>query len=169
MSYATPSDLLTRKDARTIKALASDTGADIADPDTDPNLLQALEDASGEVDSAVLVAKIYSTAELATLTGNSLALLKRITCEVAMAFLFARRPKYDEDGYDKALERCNKWLDRLRKGERVFDLEPQQDAGLPSVDGPSAVDYSRMNLLVDRTKGYYPARGNRLPSGRGGS
>lgn len=171
MAYATGDDLAARKDINTICDLASDDNApvDIGNVNTNANILAALADASGEVDSALLVGGIYTPADLASLTANSAAKLKRITCEIAMAFLFARRPKYDEDGYDKALERAEKWLERLRKGERVFEVtdEDPADGTLPSIDGPTVATYDRLRLMVDRTKNFYPNRGQRLPEGRG--
>jgi hypothetical protein len=39
-------------------------------------------------------------------------------------------------------------LDRLRKGERLFpSIDAAREAGKPSIDGPSALDYERLNLL----------------------
>lgn len=173
MAYATGDDLAARKDVNTIRDLATDDEApvDLSNINTNANIVAALADASGEVDSALLVGGVYTTDDLASLTANSLAKLKRITCEIAMAFLFARRPKYDEDGYDKALERADKWLERLRKGERVFEVTDEDPAAgtLPTIDGPTVVTYDRLRLMVDRTKNFYPHRGQRLPEGRGGN
>jgi phage gp36-like protein len=166
-SYAIPTDLAARKDTRTIADLASDSGTPVPDITVDPNVLAALSDASGEIDSALLVGGEYQPADLTSLSDNSLAKLKRITCELAMAFLYARRPKYDEEGYELALDRAEEWLDKLRKGERVFNVAADIDAGVIEVDGPTVTTYRQINLLRDRVRNTFPSRGSGLPVGRG--
>lgn len=168
-SYAAPSDLIVRFDVRTIQDLASDTGTEVDADDlpTDTNVLAALSDASGRMDAAVLVGKLYTTTQLEALTGNSLALLKRICCELAMAFLIQRRPeRYGAETLKAARDASEEYLDRLRNGERLFDIEAAKDAGLPTIDGPTTVQYETMNLIPDRTKNFYPSRKSRLPTNR---
>lgn len=169
MAYASSSDLAARFDERTIKDLASDTGAPVTDISTSGRVTAALDDASGRVDSAMLVGGMYSTDQLAALTGNSLAMLKRITCELAMVYLVEARPgRYASDQLEKQKETCEDFLDRLRKGERLFNVQAAIDAGKPTIDGPTTVDYTRLQLIPDRTNNFYPARATRLPTGRGG-
>ena len=93
-AYAEPSDLVNRLELPTIQRLISDDGQDVPAEDlaTDDKLLAALEDASGDVEAAMLVGKRYSVEDLEGLTGNSLATLKRITCTIALAYLLERRP-----------------------------------------------------------------------------
>jgi len=91
MAYATPTDLSARFDEAIIKDLASDTGDPVDNITTDTKVLAALDDASGRIESACTVSRLYSPDDLAGLTGNTLALLKRITCELAMAYLMGRR------------------------------------------------------------------------------
>ncbi|MCP4539915.1 MAG: hypothetical protein GY832_22475 [Chloroflexi bacterium] len=170
MAFADSSDLSTRFDARTIKDLASDTGEPAGSVDNDI-VTAALEDGAGRIRSAATVARIYSDDDLDALTGDSLSLIKRLNCELAMAYLMGRRPeKYgDEDGGFKQVKQdVDDFLDRLRKGERLFGVEANLNAGLPTIDGPSAVTYDRLNLIPDRTQNFYPHRGTRLPLGRGG-
>lgn len=159
-SYATPADLVKRYDARDIGDLADDTGNQVAagDLDDDPNVLAALEDASGDIDSALLAGNRYTVAELAALTGNSLSKLKRLTCDIAMAYLLGRRPAHDPDRLKAFEERCRSMLERLRKGENVFDITAVKEAGVIDRGTPSAVDYDRMQLMRDRTRNYYPRR-----------
>jgi phage gp36-like protein len=171
MAYASSSDLTARYDSRIIRDLASDTGTPVSEGAlaTDTRVSAALDDASGRIDSALTVARIYSTDDLDALTGNSLALLKRITCELAMAFLISRRQEKMLDGSTAEVEQKGEdYLDRLRKGERLFgEAEAAKDAGLPSVDGPTSVEYAELNLLPDRTKHFFPSRASRLPTTRG--
>lgn len=161
MAYASADDLVKRYDARTLGDLCSDTGvrvSEVALP-TNPKILAALDDASGEIDAALMQAKRYTTADLASLTGNSLAYLKRLTCTIAFAGLWNRRPSVDDMDRDEALKQARQALDRLRRGENVFDLEDQKSAGLPEVKEPSVSSIDRLNLTVDRARrGYYPRR-----------
>ena len=169
MAYADAADLLARFDERIIADLASDTGEPVGDITNDMKVDAALDDASGKVDSALTVATIYTPTELTALEGGSLALLKRITCELAMVFLIRRRQEnMGNEELNQIGVQAEEYLDRLRKGERVFGgSEAQQGAGLPTIDGPSVAQYTRMNLIPDRTRNFYPLRGTRLPIGRG--
>lgn len=169
MAYADSDDLIARYDEQTLKDLASDTGDPVADISTDTAVTAALNDASGRVQSAVSVSRLYSATELAALTGSSLALLKRITCELAMVFMLERRPEKYGDEYTRRLRQSSEdYLERLRKGERLFDVEVAKDAGLPSIDGPTTVDARNLNLITTRTQNFYPSKASRLPLGRGG-
>jgi hypothetical protein len=95
-----------------------------------------------------------------TLTGNSLAKLKRITCDVAFWYLWERRPAYDDDPRrDAARERAKKSLEELSTGQTVFDVPANIDAGLAEITGPSKVEITALNLIADAARGnYYPNR-----------
>tara|TARA_Y100000310_G_scaffold199050_1_gene199033 strand:- start:3960 stop:4466 length:507 start_codon:yes stop_codon:yes gene_type:complete len=166
-SYAAPGDLTDRFDATVIKDLVSDTGEPVDDVTGDDKVLAALADASGRVDAALLTGGLYSTDDLEGFTGNNLALLKRITCELAMAYLLGRRQeKYGDDYFRRINKSAEEYLERLRKGERLFGLPASIRAGLPNVDGMTAIEYENLNLLPDRTREFYPHRQTRLPIGR---
>lgn len=167
MPYAVPTDLATFFDVTVIADLASDDGTPSADYTTDANVLAALSAASGQVNAAVMVGNIYVAADLAALVGDDLQLLKEIVCQLAMAKLIRRRPeKYGSEAYQKYVEDAESYLDRLRKGERLFNLPAQEAAGLPEVDGPTIVTVNRLNLITARTRNFYIDPGRRLPLGR---
>ena len=167
MAYASSTDLVARFDENTIRDLASDSGHQVTDL-TCPVVTAALDDASGQIDSALFNGKAYDADDLAALTGNSLALLKRICCELAMCFLMGRRPeKYGEDSIREMYERADGFLERIRQGERIFDSTAHLGASVTDVDGPTTVKYTDMNLIPDRTRHFYPHRGTRLPLSRG--
>ena len=167
VAYASPSDMIDRYDGRTIEDLLSDSGEPIADIASDQKLAALLEAASGRVEAAVLVANHYTLDELTSLSGNSLALLKDIVCDLAMARLLRRRPeKMGGKAVEAITKEAEEYLDRLRNGDRLFDIAAHKDAGLPTVTGPTAMDYARLNLIPDRTKHFYPSRARRLPLGR---
>lgn len=165
MAYADPSDLIARFDRRDIADLASDTGIPVTALATDPKILAALSDASGRINSCVMVSGMYTAADLASLTGDDLAYLKRLTCVLAISYLLGNRIARYGEALEKLVEKSEQDLELIRQGKNLFNLDAQKEAGLPSIDGPSIVQYRGLNLLRDRAKGYYPAR--KLPLGRG--
>lgn len=165
MSYATPNDLINRKSAETIGALVSDSGTEATESDLiDPlttggeRVQAALDSAAGMIEAAVLKGGRYSTVDLAGLTGNSAAFLVMIECEIAMAILFARKPMYAADDYKAAMEMQDMFLSQLRKGETIFNVTANIDAGTPSYAAPSVVEVQQLGLIRDIARPYYPAR-----------
>ena len=158
--------MVNRFDSREIGDLLSDTNTPVDEGDFPENvkLLAILADASGEIDAALMVGDRYTAADLSALTGNSLAHLKRIACEIAMRDLMARRPGYKPELLESFEKRCQKHLDRLRQGENVFNIQDHKDAGLPANGGLSTVETRNLNLIRDRVNNYYPGR--RLPDNR---
>jgi phage gp36-like protein len=156
MAYATGSNLASRYDARLLGDLCQDAGDRISDLATlvaNPNVLQALEDASGMINSAALVGHRYAVGDLAGMTGEGAAFLQRITCDLAFAFLRQRRG-YDVDQYPTVKESF-RFLDRLRLGERVFDIEANEAAGNPTTyQIPSYVILQQP--LVTNNNRYWP-------------
>ena len=169
-AYADYDDLIAFTDERTVKDLLSDEGNYAGDPRTDAKLTTLFEAASGRVEAACGVSNLYTTAQLAALTGNSLALLKEITCALAMLSIVRRRPEKWGSEYWQGIrgeyEGKDGYLDRLRKGERLFDDDAKRVAGTPSIDGPTAIDLQNLNLIHVRTRNYFPGFGHRLPLGR---
>lgn len=170
MAYATADDLVARYDANTIGDLASDTGEPVEPSDfaTNPKITAALSSASGEINSAVMQSNLYTVDQLQSLAGDDLEFLKQLTCDLAMARLMMRRPgKFGDEFYGALQTSVRERLDLIRKGVAIFNIEVVKDAGQPDVDGPSAVDYARLNLITSRVKAYFPSVASRLPIGRG--
>lgn len=169
-AYASPSDLVSRHDIRVIAQLASDDGAPLsrADVITHPFVLVSLEDASGEVESALRRGEMYRVEDLEGLTGNSLAKLKRMVCTIAMALMFERRPGIYQEIAEAYMERSDKSLKEIQKGENTFGLETHASSNLPSVSGPTSLEYRNLNTIADRmSPRYLPSRAQRLPLDRG--
>lgn len=161
-SYATSQDFIKRYDARVLGGLVGDNG----DPVTglsllsNANLQAALDDASGMIDAAVLVAEKYSPSDLTNLTGTSQAYLIRITCNLAFGLLSMRRGQPTEEiaQYQEAVET----LSQLRNGERVFAVAANEEAGLPDAQFPSASVYSNLQLMRDVAKNFPVRRNQRI-------
>lgn len=167
MAYATPAQMLQRFDARVVGDLVSDNGiaAGPAELLSNANLQAALDDASGEIEAALLQGQRYTTADLSALTANSAKYLVRLTCKIAFGLLWERRPWADDgDQREQAIDQARKAVDQLRRGEHVFDVAAVKDAGLPAVRTPSVSTIESLNLGVDAARGhYYPQR--RMPYG----
>jgi phage gp36-like protein len=169
MGYATVDDFTNAFDEQTIRDLASDTGIAVESLATSTAVTSALDAGAGRIEAACFVGKMYSVDDLVALTGHSAALLARMNCEIALMYLMSRRPeKYGTDFFKAIDERIESYLQELREGARLFVTENAQDAGLPTVDGPTSIVCERLNLITQRTQRFYPSVASRLPVGRGG-
>ena len=169
MSYATTDDFALAFDEQTLRELASDTGTAVDSLSGSPAVAAALDAGAGRIEAACFVGAMYSADDLAGLTGNSAALLKRMNCEIALLYLMSRRPeKYGSDYFKAIDERIENYLQDIREGARLFATDAAKAAGLPMVDGPSALTFQRLNLITQRTRRFYPSVASRLPIGRGG-
>lgn len=163
--YALPVDLHVRYDWREIGDLISDSNEQISVVDqitvgTTPNglLLQILSDAGGDVEAALLASGRYENTDLFDLAGNSASLLKRIICEIAIAYIYERKPFYKSERTEQYSKAKEGHLKRLADGVNVFNLPLLIEAGMPDVTGPSTIDYQNLNLTTDRCTNYYPRR-----------
>lgn len=163
-AYATPAQFLLRYDARTVGDLVSDNGQQVGQAELldDPILEALLDSASGEIEAAILMGNRYTQTDLGNLTGNSLAFLQDLTCRVAYAKLWDRRPWANAERHAAAAEAADKVLERLRKGQYALNVADTLDAANVSNPSPSRVVIEGMNLVVDQARrGFYPRR--RLP------
>jgi phage gp36-like protein len=169
MAYATGQDLIDRYDVDLVGDLATDDRA-TQDRDlvaTSTKVAVALEDASGEVEAALLAGGRYTAGQLSTLTGGALSHLKRIVCGLAMAALYQRRPEAaDGDMIDRLTKNSRDAIQALMRGENVFGLPSVIDASVIDVGGPSVVDLENRNDLTVRMGRYFPVPDSRLPRGR---
>lgn len=163
-AYATSTDMIARFDQRTLEELVVDDNIRETDLGSNSKMTAALNDATGAIDSALLVANMYSSADLDALTDESQDYLKRITCEIAMSYLVRRRPEKYGKASKEMKESVEEILERFRQGVRVFDIDEHKLAGTPTIDGPSAVRFRDLSLHRDINR-MYPRR--RLPAGRG--
>ena len=158
MSYASPNDLIERYDARILGDLCQDEGERITDVPMlllSTKLLTALSDASGMVNSAALVGKRYTSTQLTNMIGDAGGFIKRLTCDLAFAFLRQRRG-YDVEQFPTIQESFN-YLDRLRLGERVFDIEEVESKGNPTSFAIPVYTVVSQNLMEDNNR-YFPNR-----------
>lgn len=168
-AYVTAAEFIARYDQRIVGDLASVDGVRVTASalSSDTRLTTALEDASGEVDAAVMVGDRYTPADLAALTGNGLQFLKKIVSDVAFVMLIERRVlnRVTAEEADRRDKRNREILTELRQGKQIFNVQAAKDAGLPSTDGPTTYEAINLNTMTSRVRGHmYPARV--FPAGR---
>jgi phage gp36-like protein len=159
VSYATPTDIKARFDARVIGDLVGDVGTrvDATGLNTDTVLQACLDDASGAIDAALLSGQRYIPTDLAGLTGSSAKHLVRITCDVAMMYLADRRvyAKRNET-VEKIVERSLTYLKQLASGEDLFYIPAAVAAAAPVTTGPTTTTLENLNSIRRRTRKYFP-------------
>ena len=154
------SDMLARFDFRMLLRLCFDDDAayDQTALEKSPILLAAISDACGEFRAAVSVAGMYDEDQLGRLTEDSLSLAKRIICELAASFLYSRRGGEARETVKELRASAEEYLDRLRKGERLFSLREdatKEKAGRPALEEPSVVELRNLNGVTQRARVYF--------------
>jgi phage gp36-like protein len=163
MSYATPADLMARFDARTLGQLVRDDSRQATETELRESIVvqAALDDASGEIDAALIVGGRYKPSQLAELTGNAKSYLVRIACWIAMRHLWGRRPYLEDPAKDEAENQARKALASLRKGEAIFILD-EDDAvtnSMPALIADTPRSVRAQNLTVDHARGsFFPRK-----------
>ena len=130
-----------------------------------PIFQAAIEDAYGELKAAITVAQMYTPEQLERLTPESLALAKRLVCELALAFLYSRRGGEGRETVQTLRQSVEEYLDRLRKGERLFSIvesTAKEEAGQPDLVAPTALQLRNLNGITHRANVYFGNVASRL-------
>lgn len=167
MSYATGDDLIQRYDIDVIGALATDDREQLgrlAVP-SDPNVATALADASGEIDVNLIAGGRYTPAQLAALSGGSRSHLIRITCAVAMACLFERRPGMYTEMAEAICKISRANLAALARGQNVFGIPELANGNAATIatDTVQSIDIENLNLMPGRMSRFFPGTAQRTP------
>lgn len=165
VAYATPLDVRLRYDIRSVGDLVRDdnTQATVPEIDVDAVIAEFLKDASGRVEAAALVGRLYSSTDLDTIAAgrtNSGALLRRIVCDLVAEELRRRRMIAGDEplpGYAEAID----YLNQLRIGAVIFAFAEVGAAGLAVSSPYTDFDLDRLNLVSSRTR-FYGVRQNRF-------
>lgn len=134
-TYASPDDMMLRYDVRRLGQLCTDNDTQLTTEQLVQSaiLQEAITDASGLVESAVMVGGRYSVTDLLTLNDNPKRFLARLVCDLTYGFLVSRRGFNSNDigslapGYANAL----KLLDELRAGTWIFANDAAIEASKP--------------------------------------
>jgi phage gp36-like protein len=164
MAYATGEDMVKLYDIDLVGDLAQDTREPVNQPAVKslPNLLHVLELATGEIDVALIAGGKYSPDQLAILTTSSKAHLVRVTCAIAMALLFERRPSQAFMEMAKMFqEKADRYLKYLRNGTNLFNIEENKAASTIELQTVTAVEIDSLNLLPTRMSSFFPGNNQR--------
>lgn len=171
-SYATPQELVERFDLRTVGQLVTDDQQQLSHTAVvaHQNVLTALQDASGRVESALLHGGRYKVTDLTSLSDNSQNYLKLIVCTLAMVSLLRRRPGCFTELLSQLTAEAEEHIKQLKSGSEVFNLDAHKGAGVLEDSGHGNLD--SISLLNNRslisdvlTHRLFPAR----DTGRQGS
>lgn len=162
MAYATVADLKLRYDTRLLGDLVSDDGNSVDDAslNSDAVLAALLSDAASNIDSALLAAERYDAADLASLSESSLNLLKRISCDLVVAYLLQRRSFSITEDDQRRVSDAFHMVDRLRRGELVLETADKAEiqAGRMEPVVFTQQDVNNSTLIRHNVKNYYPQR-----------
>lgn len=167
MAYATVDHLKLCYDERLLADLCRDDGVSETNLSSNESVEACLERAASHINSAVLVGKMYRLEDLEALTGTDAWLLRELNCHLAVLFLIERRVWESKYGTIRdTAKKSEPYLEMLRQGQRVFNIESNINAGLASHDGLTRQEYHAENWgSRSRYNGFYPAM--QLPAGRG--
>jgi hypothetical protein len=161
VSYCDPLTMLKMYDRRVVAEICSDDDnpTDASALPTNPNLLNALQAASGEIEAACMVAGRYQAVDLQALLnqgGNGAAFLQMLCADLAMGRLVNRRQIVDVK-VPAAVEEARKLLDRLRTGDKIFGFAEVQAAGIVN----NAIELGSQLYSLDLMSGMSRAFGTR--------
>lgn len=155
------SEFLKRADWRNVGDLVSDAGTrgTQASLTSDANLAAALLGATGEMEATCSAGNRYQPADLAALTGATLAYLYDLLATMTLVRLVRRRPDLKRP-IPEEYEAVKKTLAALREGEWVFGTQEAMSAGNVSeaVETPSQVE--QRNGLVIQAGRFFGRRSN---------
>lgn len=156
--YATPNDMLARYDSRLIGDLVSDSGVQDPNPANNSNLQALLEDASGQIDAAVYVGDRYTPAQMATLSDQAAAFVRRLCCDLTLIYLKRRRGRYDPEKDGALQKEVDQRMKGLRDGDNLLLLQDQTEAPASVIDlvRPRLIGVRRSTDIRTSTQNYYP-------------
>lgn len=131
MAFAAGTDIVLVVDRRDLAGLCTDDDAAPVNPatvETNAKVLDALEGASEIIVSAAVIANKYRREDLQDLADSGNAFIKRLTCWIAHGELLGGRGIQREQ-IPPYVKRAESWVDDLRDGKRIFDLEANRDKG----------------------------------------
>ena len=157
MPYATPADLIERFDARIIASVVLDDGSteNVALLPANTKVLNALSEASGDINTAILKGDRYQVSDLEALTGDDKQSLVGLCCVMAFLKLMRRRmyAADEQKKYAEMIRERDEMLKLLRDGSAVFNIQAAHEAGLPDGSRFTRSNDLRRNYLSTQLAG----------------
>jgi hypothetical protein len=163
--YATPADMLSRFDANLLGMLVRDDRSQASPTEllTEPRILTALADASGDFEDALTVGSRYAPADIAAIPSGSPAgnKVRNIVCGIALQYLRWARGIM-EPAELPMCQRAFQDLERLHHGHEIFAFVETEEAGVASVYQMQPADYfNGLHQLMSNWQRYFGMRSNR--------
>lgn len=124
--------------------------------ESNARLLNAIETASADIESAALRGKRYSATELSALQTNDDWTLKGATAALTMGHLYSARGSGIPTSISRKVRDAQALLVDLNKGKQVFNDSGAIDAGLPKASVISASTRKQLDMVSDSD--YFPTR-----------
>lgn len=164
-AYCTPEQMVTRYDTRTIGQYLSDDGVKLtADQvQASPILRSLLQEASGELEAALLRGGRYTAQDLGNLTNNGLEMLAGLVAGYAMFLIWDRRPgRFVDHQLPLRAQIAVDKLDKLATGERILPFQEAADAGRIHHEVEAAQRVYDRRLAPVIAQRFFGIRGNEM-------
>lgn len=163
--YCTAADVIDVCDVRTLGDWLSDTGQRLtpgevtSSGESGGRLYRFMQEASGEIESAVFRGGRLTAADLAALTGNSLRKLKALAAGYAVFLAWDHRPgAFGKSEMPARAGKALEDLDLLCAGERIFAFQEMADAGRIDHEVEDRADVAARNGIAYRARRFFGKR-----------
>lgn len=150
MPFATGEDFVSKCDRRLAASLCTSDDDSPVDPATvydHPRVLGALQSATDLIKSVSAIANKYSDDDLQSLADAGDQFLVSLTCWLAMGELLGSRG-VNKDQIPPYVERADQWVEKLRIGEKIFNLAGARDKGNVQTGAASTLQLRKAGLMT---------------------
>lgn len=154
--YITVAELAEAFDADLLSGLGTDTTTPGTVNESNAILLNAIERASGEIESKSLKGGRYTKSDLSTLQSSDDWILKGLVATLAMKYLYARRAGEVPSAIATMVSDAEEQADELKDGKSIFDHDASKTAGKISISVIDENTRGRIHMAADSE--YFPRR-----------
>ena len=158
--YITVAEFSESYDSRLLAQLGSDTGVPGLVNESNSILLNAIEQASGNIEAAALVGGRYTSTDLVALVAEDDWHLKSVTAALAIGHLYDRRGGLMPDTILRKVRAAHDFLAKLREGIQIFpESESAAAAGKSTAYVVTSADRQNLRLVSETPYfDYWPDR-----------
>lgn len=152
--YLTVAEFARAVDTRVLAMLGSDTDSAGTVNQSNAILTTAIQRASADIEADATRGEMYSPTTLLALYDADDWLIRSICAQRALWHLYARRAKSIPDSIQAGIDEAMRYLEDLREGRRVFAVDENRSAGVPSINVINASE--RVMLNLEGNSRFYP-------------
>lgn len=158
-AYCTVGQFLNWFDQRVVGDLVMDDGSRNSSLTTNAVLLQILQEASGDVEAAVMLGNRYAVADLQALAANTNGgiFLAGIVAGLAFAKLLERRPDLEYKEPDRT-KKARAAVIAISSGDAILPFQETQAAGEIEEDVETVTDVDNRTMVSWHTRRYLGRR-----------